>query len=642
MADFLINSLRGGQNEDPPTSIADDQCVTARNVEFWQSMLGERRLGSRAIDLTGSPFTGCSRIVWSHRHLPTTDPADAQLWLLGITDPSTVVLGYKDTTWHTVSMTDALTVDGVSEYQVQGQTLHGKLFLAYNSSVDRLHVWDGTSLRRTGLAEPAAAPTAADAGSGSLSGVRYYRVRFIEKSGSTILRRSEPSDALTFTPSGSGASVTVTRPAVISEGETHWELEASLDDANYYVRATTAIATTTATDNTAFASGYATAYDLSEDIGDYELFPSVRYLTAEQDRLMGGGSFEQSALASRVCWSPVYADPGVGNDERIPLDTTNYLDLDNFDGGPLTGLSATVNGYVYATKLSHTYRLKRRGVRTQAYEAIPLTKQRGAIPGSLVEALDSGGNPTPFQLDPDIGPCGVGLGVESCGMDLRTTWESVNLDATKVVARSLYFPEKQQIHWWIATGTANVPNLRIVLNTQEMRATDSGWRRGWSVWDGGSAAALTCCLFASNIDDDTDRSNVLVPFIGVEGGGLVWQTDTGDDDNGTAYAASITTKPFVHGSLLNDFEVTSGALLAKAATGAVLDISLVANFGTVTKTVPGVLLDPVEDETRVIVRMDDLGLAELKALQLTVADPETPGAQWSLDQFAMHESAGKR
>jgi hypothetical protein len=135
MADFLITSTRGGQNEDDPASIPDDCCTNARNVEWWQSQLGERRKGCDGIDI-GSPFTACERIVWTYRHLPTTDPADAQLWALGINDTGpAAVLAYKDTTWHTVTMGDALTIDGVSEYQVQGQTLHGKLFIAYNSSV---------------------------------------------------------------------------------------------------------------------------------------------------------------------------------------------------------------------------------------------------------------------------------------------------------------------------------------------------------------------------------------------------------------------------------------------------------------------------------------------------------------------------
>jgi hypothetical protein len=601
------------------------------------------------IDLVGSPVEHCTRIVWMYRHLPTTDAADAQLWVLGITDPSTAVLAYKDTTWHTVTMPDALVIDGVSEYQVQGQSLHEKLFIAYKSAQDRLHVFvpGDTALRRTGLAQPATPTNSETAVVGTYSGVRYARVRFTEQVGGVTKRRSEPSDTRTITPSGTKTGIIINRPALLSEGETHWELELSLDDANYYVFATSTIATLTVTDTTAYTVGYAVAYDLSEDIGDYELFPSVRFLAAEQNRLAAAGSFEDAALSSRVMWSPVFGDPGVGNDERVPADTVNYLDLDTHEGGALTGLSATVNGYMYVTKLSHTYQLSRSGVRTRAYEDRALTKQRGAIYGSLVAALDQSGNPSPFMLDPDIGPCRVGpRGVEPCGADVARTWETVNLDATKVVCRSLYYPEKQQVLWNIATGTANIPNLGLTLHTASMRDTLKGLRGGWAVWDGGRTAALAMCLFAINIDDDTDRSGVLVPFIGVEGNGLVWRCDTGNTDNGTAFEAYVTSKAFMRRLLLDQFTTRRGVLLAQASDGASIVVTVVGNFGLPDEEQEAEAIDltPTGTEPYVIRPIDDLGLSELYAVQVKFADPEggNATAPWALDFFALRDETGAR
>jgi|TARA_R110000744_G_scaffold42953_1_gene96504 hypothetical protein len=52
MPDFSISSLRGGMNDtDPAISLPDDQCVLAENVEFFDSMLGERRKGTSAVTL---------------------------------------------------------------------------------------------------------------------------------------------------------------------------------------------------------------------------------------------------------------------------------------------------------------------------------------------------------------------------------------------------------------------------------------------------------------------------------------------------------------------------------------------------------------------------------------------------------------
>lgn len=643
MPDFIIKSLRGGMNDsDPPIALPDDQCVLAQNVEFHRSMLGERRRGSTAIDITGSDLVGNDRCTLLYRHLPTTDETAAQLWAFGVTGTASSDLCYKDITWHTVSPLDAITVTGTYQYQLQAQTLHGKLFIAYKSGQDRLHAWDGTSLRRTGLAEPAA-PTAADTGSGSFSGTRYYRVRYTVQSGGATLRRSEPSGTLTKTPSGSGSALRITKPASISEGETHWELEASVDNANFYRIATTVVGTTTVDDSTVYATGYAVAFTLSEDVGDYSLLPSGRYLTADEDRLLVGGSFEDSALASRVSWTPVFNDPGAGNDERIPTDTDNYLDLDGFEGGPLTGLSATVNGYVYAFKQHHIYRLVRTGVRTRAYDAIALTKERGALPGSVVAGIDQSGRPTLYFLDPDVGPCRIGAnGVESCGAGIFETWLTVNLDAASVISRGVYYPEAKQVHWWIATDDADSPDLHLVLQTNEIRSGVDGARRGWAVWDGPSASALAACMFADNIDDDSARSNVLVPFIATTGDGLIWRTDTGSDDNGTEYEARIVTKPYTTGNLLHQFESKNGALLAKAQDGASIDITISADFGLVTKTVEDISLAPAGAEEHVIRALDNLSLAEMKVVQIEFIDTDTPGERWELNQFALREVGGQK
>ena len=144
-----------------------------------------------------------------------------------------------------------------------------------------------------------------------------------------------------------------------------------------------------------------------------------------------------------------------------------------------------------------------------------------------------------------------------------------------------------------------------------------------------------------NVDDDTDRSNYLVPFIGVEGDGLVWRTDTGDDDNGTDYSARIITKPYVHGNLLHQFEVQNGSLMARASQGATINVTVIGNFGLFEKLVEDIDLSHEDDEERVIRPLDELGLAELNTVQVEFEDPDTPGTRWQLEQFYLKETAGQ-
>lgn len=636
-AELLVRSLMGGYNDtDPVTSLSPDQCVLAENVEFHcssrseQTTIGTRRAGTSAVT---TPITAGHAVTLLHRHLPTTDETAAELWVVSL-GGGAITIRYKDTAWTTATQTNTFTATGTYAYNVRMQSLHGKLFIAGKTSVNRLHVRDAasTSIRMSGLAEPAA-PTAANTGAGTFSGTRYYRVRYNVTSGSTVLRRSEPSDVLTFAPSGSGSAARVTKPASISESETHWELEASLDNVNFYRIATTVVGTTTYDDSVAFSTGYANTAGtvLSEDSGDYDLLHSAKYLAADDDRLLLGGSWEDEALSARVAWTPVKNDPGVGNDERSPIDTDNFVDLNTYEGGELTGLSKTINGYIFAFKWNHIYQLTRTGQRTRAYSAHAVSKQRGALPDSIVEGLDQNGKPALYFLDPEVGPCRIGEGgVQTCGMDIHNTWDGVNKGAT-VVARALYYPESAQVHWWMSTGVNTTPDTLIVLHVDQTRQTPDGVRRGWVKFTGGRAAAISACMFANNIEDNAARSRVLRPFIG-KTDGTIHMCDTGTTDSGTAFAARIRTAPIIV-SLLRKLGVMDAAIVAKAASGVTVVAKVIRNFGEETKSYD-VLLTPDGSEDPVIKFIDNFTIAEANAIQFEFADQASPSGNWNLQMFA--------
>lgn len=640
-----ITSLRGGLSERPPATIADDQCEIADNVEWFVSPLGDRRPGALGLNLAGSPLAGCEAILWLHRHLPSASTADAQLWALGRTG-GTATLAYRDTTtWNAVTIPDGFVFNGRSEYEVNGQTLHGKLFIAYHSSVDRLHVFDGSTLRRTGLLGVLTAPTVATTGSGTFGTTRYYRVRFLKVVGSTTLR-SEPTNAATFVPPGTGSGANVSRPGGAGDGETHWEAEASLNGSDWYrIASTVPLATTFVTDSTPAATGYS-AFPLSDDVGDNTPIPSARYLSSDEDRLVCAGSFMSDAIASRVMWTPVFGGTGVGNDERLALDTTPYLDLDNHDGGMVTGLSHNINGYLYAPKWRHIYQLARTGVRTRAYEAIPLTKQRGAMPGSMVEGFDQAGKPFLFALDPDVGPIQIGgaKGIEPCGRDLLKTWKTVNKDAI-IPARGVYFPEKLQVHWWVpVSAVANSPNLRIVLHTNLTRQDAEGARGGFALWLGASSVMYAVCMFSDNVETVGPRSRTLKPFLGLPSAPLIVRTDVGDTDWGTAYAARLKTKAFIRSGLLDHFECGEAQFMTNAVAGGTLDVTVSgtrSDQSIVQKIVPVSLTAASGEGDALIHSLDNLSLAELQTIQVDIRDSVVAGP-WQLHLLSMTLTGGQK
>lgn len=645
MADnFILTSLRGGANNtDPSIAIPDDQAVRMQNVELIDAMLGERRLGTAAVTLPAF-LSARDRVTFLHRHISNALETDAELWALGITGTSAAHLGLKTTTWLEITISDTPMLTGVAPYRWQAASLHAKIHVAYQSDQDRLHVYGGSSTgRRSGLAEPPAAPTGADtAGAGTFAGTRYYRVRFTVEELGVPVRRSEPSDTLTFAPVGNKDGVTVTMPASGGEGETHWELEASTDNGNFYVIATTAVATTTATDNTAFSTGYS-AFDLSEDIGDYALLWSARYVTVDSDRLIIAGSYEDDELAARVGWTPVFNAEGVGNDERLETDTDPTLDLDTQKYGPITGISAPVLGGIWVTEQHAVFKLTRTGERDRAYDADMFSDQIGAIHGSLLAGVDETGQPCLYAIDLEQGPYRIGVGgFKRCGEDLRATWKTANVNASAVVVSCLYYPHKKQVIWNLATGDSETPDTAIVLHVDKSRSFADGVRKGWVLWTGTRAEALAMCLYSDNINDNAARNQNLVPFIGLEGNGLIHQCDTGSDDAGDTYAATITTKPYVLGSILQQFEVRAAAVLGKAVNEAAIDVTCVRDFGLEeTVSVHDVDFTPQAAETALIKVLDDFKGAEMHVGQVTFTDVNEPLGQWSLDRFDMLANPGQ-
>lgn len=636
--DLVIDDLSGGYNDtDPPTSLAANQCVSAVNIDFWKAPCGSRRNGSTSISLPATfAANNVDAIPFLHRHFPNTDETDVELWALGYDFTGTGYLAYKDTSWHDVTFPDAINTYPYI-YQWNAVSLHGKLFIAMSTTgVDRLHVWDGTSLRRVGLAEPSAAPTSADTGVGTFSATRYYRTRETVQAGGVTILRSEPSSTLIDAPSGTGTGIIVTKPATTNSNATHWELEASLNNGDFYVIATTVIGTTTATDSTSSAVGYATTYELSEDIGDYEVPGTARYLLAADDRLIMAGRFGLPEFDSVVSWTPVGTDPtGVGNDERIPIDTDNSINLDGYSGGRITGMIGPINGVIYVFKQSHIYRMVKTGQRTRAYEASTLSTKVGALEGSIVEAVDERGNPAIYFIDSKVGPCRIGSGgLMTCGSDIITTFEDFNHDAL-VPAKALYYPKEKKLFWWFAGTGANSPSIMLVLQLDSTRVTPDGIRLGWSKWTGNIAAPVSVCLYSDNVDDNTDRSLDLRPLIGHNVTSTVYMLGSeNDDDDGADFTATLVSRPFqASGSFTKNFGIRAAAIVGDADADAEVEINLIRDFGKETSSTVTLSFAPISTEDPVIAIADNLKMSESKVVQIQLTDGDNNDTQWAIQRI---------
>lgn len=620
--DLTIRSLRGGMNNtDPPHALDEDQCVLAENVEFWRTTCGERRLGSTAVSLTSASLTDESAIVHLSQWFPTNNATIPEWWAVAATPGTSVSVAKKlFDTWTTESPNDAINTSLPDVYNISTQALGSLLFWSYRSAVDRLHVWDGNVWRRTGLAQPVA-PTAANHGSGGYATVRYFRVRFVEVNlASVVVRRSEPSTSLAFTPSGSGDGATVTKPAGISEGETHWELEASTDNATFYRIARTAVGTTTYLDTTAFAAGYAGGGPVSEEIGAYTLQSSAKYLAVDGDRLLLASHWTDTSLMSTVSWTPVEAATGVGNSERLPFDLDNTLDLDGYEGGTITGIAPSVYGLWYVFKWSHIYQMTRTGDPTKAYDALTISKTRGALPGTIVPGADRNGDPCTFFIDPRLGPSCIGNeGIQTItGLD--QTWKRANLLAT-IPGHGVYYADKRQLHWWIAIDGASTPNYELVLQVNQTTSSSGTLSRGWSVATGGRANAYCSAILTENVFLGGSQTLSNLPYIGKTTPDYMQRCDTGQLDGSTPFRAQIVTKPYIAAGILNKWGSLRVALLAAASSGKSILVRLIRDYGAEYTGEAVVTLTATGTETDVIRLLDEMTVSGCTAIQVMITDP---------------------
>lgn len=609
---LVISDLRGGLSDEHPAKLDLNQVAYAQNVDYWDGWLGGRRNGSSVAKTIGIPPH------FLHRHTPTTTAANDTLW--GLFDTGAGLFVYYDAAF-SATAPSVSPADSFASSHASFASLHGKLFIAADTTAYRLHVYDGTLIRRTGMAPPLLGPAAVDTGVGSYADTRYFRVRYIEIITGVITRRSEPSPTSAFIPSGTGLSARLTRPALVGEGETHWEIEESINRGDWYRIARLAVGTTTYDDSLAAA---AVASDensiLSEDIGDYALLPSARWLVVDDDRLIYAGNIEDPTLDARVGWTPLGTQVGVGNDERAPLDAGSYIDVDDRNGGLVTGLKA-FDRKILVFKQSSINTLVRSSSRTRAYVLGPvISRVHGALPYSIAEGLDSSGNACVYFADSTQGLMRWGgNGLETISIQLIRLWTDLNRDSSFKVCEGVYHAEKGQFWLNVASSSSVAPNFRWVYDRFTGGVTFHTLPEAaysMAMWDGkphvGTATQIIRC-------DDQAATN----------------------DYGTAFRAYVRTRAYQAGKLLRR-TATSGAVLeATPHSGVTLSLTLIRDYGMETRTV-SVSLAPTAAETlagvtNIIRLIDDGYLTEALTLQFEIGDAGAVSAPaWQLHQLVLN------
>lgn len=464
-----IKDCRGGMNGvDDPLSLAENECLYAYNVDWFRAPIAHKRYGSTSFDMTGATMTG--KVSALIPHVPGTSETAAEMW--AVDDAATPIINrFASGAWSAPTLKDNPNGSGWNTF---GASLDGKLYMAYASAQNRLHVWDTSTVRRSGITPGSSAPTVANTGAGAYPATtRYYRVRFSVSTN----RISEPTPSVSFTPSGGGTAARVTMPAVPNEGETHWILEASTDDVVFYQIAYDVIAVTTTYDDSIAVAIY-DLYPLSPSIGTFTLHKPYKFIASDQNRLLGFGSYNSSDQQHRVWFSDIVGGVTLGalgnpsTDAADRLNTTGgyFLDLDENDSGVPTGLAGPLNGAFYAFKSTQIWELRATGDSVSPFKATVISKTVGAVcQQAIVRGEDEQGRPCLYFMS-QFGPYRYGANglewigravdnyIRGVGSHPRSVSNTIDLSPTAMSAVALYYPAKKQVWWWLAVNEVSDAN----------------------------------------------------------------------------------------------------------------------------------------------------------------------------------------
>jgi hypothetical protein len=642
----IITGLRGRDGfhssslEIPPYKAAD-----MVNVELYRTSFARKRNGASNLmsSTTGEAFTGV--ISAMGRHVAGSSQAAAELWAVDNAATPVVQRLTGGTVWTSPTVNDAFT-PAADTVGIVFCSFKGKLFIAGNTAQDRLHVWDPTDaqVRRTGLATPAA-PTVANTGAGAYPAVlRYYKVRYVKKSGTTYLLASELSATVSFTPSGGGTAARVTKPAAISEGETHWQLYASADNNLYFQIAETAVGTTTY-DDSATPSAY--TGEAPPLVGTHTNWTSVKYLLSANDHLLGAGGWETGAMTSRVWWSGVTNQTGIGDDESVIQTTavSNYADLGENTGSVITGLGGPINDRVLVFKFDETWQLIPTGQDNPFYRPALISPSVGCVRHhSIIMGEDAAGRPCVYWLSAQ-GPYRYGAdGLQFIGEDVSDHFETFNLDAATVSCHGLWHADKKQVWWWIAVIDGASPTIKLVFDARIGKAYEAGRvTDGWVKHDGASASALCSVMFSTTIG--ASMSIAQKPYAGYSGAnGMILKCDdpNAQDEPYSGgflqYQASVTL-PTRHWAGLSKRCLVGCPAVLGDVSGATLTVSLAADYDSgfgLARTGTVTMSALLSGGTRTLKQVESAEFGDsATAIAIKIGDAAAATQSWVIDALVV-------
>lgn len=531
-----------------PWALPDGYAVSAVNVDLSPDVLMRVRGGTAEFNLTSGPsdpvnnlFTdrsSGSEALWAFSDWTGASPSAHRYTAAG--------------GWASIALIDTPAANATAlQPHVSCCAHNGKVFLAYNSGSNRLHLYDGSAVRRVGLGVPAAATVANDAVAGTYPNtLRYYKVQYrIYSASSVLLASSELGPSVSFTPSGVNTAAVITKPTTI-DSATHWVVYGSVDDVTYYrVSGAIAVGTTTHSDSLTPANYSAWGGGLAPEVGLFVPPPSAQFLCTNGERVFMAGAHETTASSGettpgtrRVWFTRPLGATDAGDDEAITqtAESRYYLDIDNEDGSPITGMVSAIDGTVYVGTSTSVWRLVDTGLSDAPVRAERVVAGVGPVAHHLMTVSDTvdgsmlyfGAADGPYRYSPSSG-------VQYLGADWVERNAAVGSTSKFYMSCCQWDPYTRRIYWLFAEDQATVYGKMRVLDPSLLSMVNGVMRGGWSLdhWYQVTGTPLTSAtIYGGQIHIGGDKS----------GGALIaFRSDAVSTDDGEEFSATLTSKSFI-------------------------------------------------------------------------------------------------
>ena len=511
----------------PLTDIPEGLVEAATNVDIYPRGVLYPRSGLVLAPTSGtSPSTGI-RYLFSEIYSNGIEG----LWAWssnGSASPTTVNVFFSGS-WTSYSLSD--TVAAVNS--PHAVAYNGKRFWAYNSDVNRLHVYEsGASLRRVGVDQPSA-PTVANTGAGAYAAtIRYYKVQMRVITNSVTQASSELSASQSFTPSGAGTAARVTKPTTV-DSATHWVVYASPDNITFRdISGNIAVGTTTY-DDSATPSAYTGT--VAPEVGLFVPPPSCKYLATDGTRLLMAGAWETSATSSqttpkanRVWFTRPLGATDQGDDESITSTSARryWIDINDPNAAEITALQV-IGGMTYVFFSEALWRLVPTGLEDTPYRAEQVSATIGAESqyATCVGSSTSGEDVIYFfSLRTGLYRVGANSGVEWLGRDVVPRTPSSYASSVR-----LAFDRNRRDLWVIVTaGITGTYQIAV----DYLRMVDGEIHGGGRKFVSANASVDIQCA--------ASYAGVFYVGGGTSSDSLYYLSNTNETDDGTAVTASVT------------------------------------------------------------------------------------------------------